>query len=52
VFVVDSSKFGRESLARHATMADVDVLITDAAATADHRTRLRAAGITVEVAGR
>lgn len=49
VFLVDSSKFGRESLARHATLADVDVLVTDAAATAEHRSRLRGAGITVEV---
>jgi DeoR family transcriptional regulator, fructose operon transcriptional repressor len=52
VFLVDSSKFGHESLARHATLADVDVLITDAAATAAQRKRLRTAGITVEVAGR
>jgi DeoR family transcriptional regulator, fructose operon transcriptional repressor len=52
IFLVDSSKFGRESLARHATLADVDVLITDASVTAKHRNRLRAAGITVEVASR
>ncbi|MDT5152155.1 MAG: DeoR family transcriptional regulator, fructose operon transcriptional repressor [Mycobacterium sp.] len=52
VFLVDSSKFGHESLARHATLSDVDVLITDAAATADHRSRLRAADIAVEVADR
>ena len=52
VFLVDSSKFGHESLARHATLSDVDVLITDAAATADHRSRLRAAEIAVEVADR
>lgn len=52
VFLVDSSKFGRESLARHATLADVDVLITDTGATAEHRDRLRAAGIAVEVADR
>ena len=29
VFLVDSSKFGSESLARHAALSDVDVLITD-----------------------
>ena len=52
VFLVDSSKFGRESHARHATLDDVDVLITDAEATAQHRKRLRAAGVTVEVADR
>src|SRR3954451_24298556 len=40
VFLVDSSKFGRESLARHATLADVDVLITDAGTTAGDRARL------------
>ena len=52
VFLVDSSKFGHESHARHATLDDVDVLITDAEATAAHRERLRAAGVTVEVADR
>jgi DeoR family fructose operon transcriptional repressor len=52
VFLVDSSKFGTESLARHAELADVDVLITDAGASAENRKRLRAAGITVEVADR
>jgi DeoR family transcriptional regulator, fructose operon transcriptional repressor len=51
VFLVDSSKFGRQSLARHATLSDVDVLVTDAGVVAEHRTRLQAAGITVEVAG-
>jgi DeoR family fructose operon transcriptional repressor len=50
VFLVDSGKFGHESLARHATLADVDVLITDAASSEEHRTRLRAAGVAVEVA--
>jgi DeoR family fructose operon transcriptional repressor len=49
VFLVDSSKFGRESLARHATLSDVDVLITDDEATVEHRDRLHAAGVTVEV---
>jgi DeoR family fructose operon transcriptional repressor len=50
VFLMDSSKIGHESLARHATLADVDVLITDAAVTAQQRKRLRAEGIAVEVA--
>jgi DeoR family fructose operon transcriptional repressor len=50
IFLVDSSKFGGESLARHAELSDVDVLITDAGATAAQRKRLRTAGITVEVA--
>lgn len=52
VFLVDSSKFGRVSHARHATLDDVDVLITDAEASAAHRETLRAAGVTVEVADR
>ncbi|MCV7421556.1 DeoR/GlpR transcriptional regulator [Mycobacterium yunnanensis] len=52
VFLVDSSKFGHVSHARHATLDDVDVLITDAGAAAADRTRLRAAGVTVEVADR
>jgi DeoR family transcriptional regulator, fructose operon transcriptional repressor len=52
VFLVDSGKFGHESLARHATLADVDVLITDSGATALQRKRLRAEGVTVEVADR
>ena len=50
VFLVDTSKFGRESLARHATLADIDVLVTDAAIIADDRERLRDADVTVEVA--
>ncbi|BDX34193.1 DeoR family transcriptional regulator [Mycobacterium antarcticum] len=52
IFLVDSSKFGCTSLARHAELSDVDVLITDAGITAPQRKRLRAAGIAVEVAGR
>ena len=52
IFLVDSSKFGRVSHARHATLDDVDVLITDAETTTAHRKRLRAAGVTVEVADR
>jgi DeoR family fructose operon transcriptional repressor len=52
VFLVDSSKFGSESLARHATLEDVDVLVTDDAITDEQRARLLAADVTVEVAGR
>ena len=51
VFLVDSSKFDRESHARHATLEDVDVLVTDDAITAAQRTRLLEADVTVEVAG-
>lgn len=52
IFLVDSSKFGLRSLARHATLADVDVLITDAAVSADDLRRLRAADVAVEAADR
>lgn len=51
VFLVDSSKFDRESHARHATLEDVDVLVTDDAITPEQRERLLAADVTVEVAG-
>lgn len=50
VFLVDATKFGRESLARHADLDDVDVLVTDATVSAAHRDRLTALGVTVEVA--
>ncbi len=50
VFLVDTSKFGRESLARHAALEDIDVLVTDAAITAQQRKRLLALDVTVEVA--
>ncbi|BBZ26794.1 DeoR family transcriptional regulator [Mycolicibacterium madagascariense] len=49
VFLVDSSKFGRASLARHAELSDVDVLITDDGVTRGQLDGLRAAGIAVEV---
>ncbi|KAA0098721.1 DeoR/GlpR transcriptional regulator [Mycolicibacterium sp. P1-18] len=52
IFLVDSGKFGRVSHARHATLDDVDVLITDDGASAEHHQKLRAAGVTVEVAVR
>ncbi len=50
VFLVDTSKFGRESLARHATLDDIDVLVTDDAISAHDRERFREADVTVEVA--
>ncbi|OBF36834.1 DeoR family transcriptional regulator [Mycobacterium sp. ACS1612] len=50
VFLVDSSKFGRESLSKHADLHDVDILVTDAALDAEHRERLLALEVTVEVA--
>ena len=50
VFLVDTSKFGRENLARHATMADIDVLVTDDAVTPGQRERFQAADVIVEAA--
>jgi len=50
VFLVDTSKFGRESRARHATLTDVDVLVTDDAVTAEQHERLLAVDVAVEVA--
>ena len=50
VFLVDTSKFGRESLARHATLLDVDILVTDDAVTVEQREELLAADVAVEVA--
>ena len=50
VFLVDTSKFGRESRARHATLADIDVLVTDDAVTPQQRERFQAADVIVEVA--
>jgi DeoR family fructose operon transcriptional repressor len=50
VFLVDTSKFGRESLARHATLQDVDILVTDDAVTVEQQGELLAADVVVEVA--
>jgi DeoR family fructose operon transcriptional repressor len=50
IFLVDTSKFGRESLARHATLEDVDILVTDDAVTVEQREQLLAADVVVEVA--
>jgi DeoR family fructose operon transcriptional repressor len=50
VFLVDSDKLGRESLARHATLEDIDVLVTDNGISAQQRRRLLGADVTVEVA--
>jgi DeoR/GlpR family transcriptional regulator of sugar metabolism len=50
VFLVDTSKFGWESLARQATPADIDVLVTDDAVTMQQHQRFHSADVTVEVA--
>ena len=50
IFLVDTSKFGRESLARHAALSDIDVLVTDDAVTPEQQERFQAADVIVEVA--
>jgi DeoR family transcriptional regulator, fructose operon transcriptional repressor len=50
VVLADSSKLGREHLVRFATVAEVDVLVTDSGADADDLDRLRSAGVEVVVA--
>jgi DeoR family transcriptional regulator, fructose operon transcriptional repressor len=50
IFLVDTSKFGRQSLARHATLADIDVLVTDDGVTTEQHERFQAADVIVEVA--
>ena len=47
---VDSSKFGEESFVRFADLAELDVLVTDAAAPADLAAALDAAGVEVVLA--
>jgi DeoR family transcriptional regulator, fructose operon transcriptional repressor len=51
VFLVDTSKFERESLAQHAALSDIDVLVTDDAVTGTQLERFVAADVIVEVAG-
>jgi DeoR family transcriptional regulator, fructose operon transcriptional repressor len=50
VFLIDTSKFGRQSRARHATVTDVDVLVTDDGLSPHQHERLLASDVTVEVA--
>jgi DeoR family transcriptional regulator, fructose operon transcriptional repressor len=50
VVLADSSKLGREHLVRFATVAEVDVLVTDSGADPDDLDRLRSAGVEVVVA--
>lgn len=50
VVLADSSKFGVASLCQHASLVDIDVLITDGGLAAADRTALEGAGLTVEVA--
>jgi DeoR family fructose operon transcriptional repressor len=50
VLLADHSKVGAVSLCQHATLADVDVLITDTELPAPELTALRSAGLNVELA--
>jgi DeoR family fructose operon transcriptional repressor len=50
IVLADSSKIGREHLVRFASVADVDVLVTDGEAEADAVTELESLGIEVLVA--
>ena len=52
ILLADSSKFGRESLWRHAELADLDLVITDARISASDRQALERAGVAVEVAAK
>jgi DeoR family fructose operon transcriptional repressor len=50
ILLVDHSKFGRESLCRHAE-SDIDLLITDGGVSRADLTSLNRAGVQVEIAG-
>ncbi len=51
VVLADASKLGKVAFARVAPLDRIDLLITDAAVTADQLAPLRAAGLSVHVAG-
>jgi DeoR family fructose operon transcriptional repressor len=51
ILLVDHSKFGRESLCRHAELSDIDLLITDSGVSRSDLKALHRAGVRVEVAG-
>lgn len=50
ILLVDHSKFGRESLCRHAELSDIDLLITDSGVSRADLKALDRAGVRVEVA--
>ncbi len=50
ILLVDSSKFGRERLWRHAELADLDLVITDAGIAAQDLEALDHIGVAIEVA--
>ena len=51
IFLVDHSKFGRESLHQHAAISDIDLLITDSRAPKRHLDALATADVDLEVVG-
>jgi DeoR/GlpR family transcriptional regulator of sugar metabolism len=50
ILMVDSSKFGRRSLAQILPFSEIDVLVTDSGAPPDILDELRAMGIEVHIA--
>ncbi|MFI7585539.1 DeoR/GlpR family DNA-binding transcription regulator [Spongisporangium articulatum] len=50
IVLADHTKFGRTARARHATLADIDLLITDSGVSTADLKALEAAGVAVEVA--
>jgi len=51
ILLADSAKFGLESLCQHATLSDIDVLITDAGVSQRDVEHLTAQGVEVQIAG-
>jgi DeoR family transcriptional regulator, fructose operon transcriptional repressor len=51
ILLVDHSKFGRESLCRHAELSDIDLLITDSGVSRADLKALARAGVQVQIAG-
>jgi DeoR family fructose operon transcriptional repressor len=50
ILLADSSKFGLESLCRHADLVDIDLLITDAAVSPTYVEELSSRGVEVQIA--
>jgi DeoR/GlpR family transcriptional regulator of sugar metabolism len=50
VLLADSSKFGQQALARLAALDEIDVVVTDAEISAEHRSAIRSAGCRLVIA--
>ena len=50
VLLVDSGKFGQQALARLCGLGDIDVVVTDAGPSAEHRAQVSGAGVRLIVA--